>query len=166
MKYPRMTAAGATVDLEEAAEQAVRRYCGWHVAPLITETFRLDGHGSSVVKLPTLALDDVLSVRVAGREVPVEQVRWSTNGLLQLPSPAPREFGAIEVTAKHGFEDTTDIGALVASIRDRSTNMPAGVTRKQIGDVSVSYGGLDERGVRLFASEREALAPYRLEGTP
>lgn len=164
MKYPRMTAA--TVDPAEAAEQAVRRYCGWHVAPTVEETFRLDGHGSSVVKLPTLALEEVLAVQVAGRSVALDRVRWSTNGLLQLPTPAPREFGAVEVTVRHGFEDATDIGALVAGIRDRSTNMPAGVTRKQIGDVSVSYGGLDERGVRLFASEREALAPYRLEGTP
>lgn len=164
MKYPRMTAA--TVDPAEAAEQAVRRYCGWHVAPLIEEKFRLDGHGSSVVKLPTLALDEVLDVQVAGRPVALDRVQWSTNGLLRLPAPAPREFGAVVVTVRHGFEDATDIGALVAGIRDRSTNMPAGVTRKQIGDVSVTYGGLDERGVRLFASEREALAPYRLEGTP
>lgn len=164
MKYPRMTAA--TVDPAEAAEQAVRRYCGWHVAPTVEETFRLDGHGSSVVKLPTLALDEVLDVQVAGRPVALDRVQWSTNGLLRLPAPAPREFGAVVVTVRHGFEDATDIGALVAGIRDRSTNMPAGVTRKQIGDVSVSYGGLDERGVRLFASEREALAPYRLEGTP
>ena len=36
-----------------AAQGAVRRYCGWHVAPSITETLRLDGYGGRVLTLPS-----------------------------------------------------------------------------------------------------------------
>ena len=30
----------------QAAEGAVRRYCGWHIAPVATETLVLDGTGT------------------------------------------------------------------------------------------------------------------------
>lgn len=162
MKYPSMTQG--SVDLTQAAEDAIRRYCGWHVAPVVTETLRVDGTGSSNVILPTLQMTELISVTVQGRAVDLERVHWSNAGMLRLPFAVPNEYGALEVQLKHGFENASHIGALVADIKKRAEVMPAGITRKRVGDVSVDYASVDQSGLKLFASERSMLDPYRLEG--
>lgn len=165
MEYPSLVGTDP-VDMQAAAEQAIRSYCQWHVAPLLEETWRLDGTGSSVVHLPTLALQELVTVNVKGREIPVAACAWSNAGMIQLPEATPREFGAVTVTAWHGFENATDIGGIVKSIKDRAEKMPAGVVRKQIGDVGLTYGSLSDRGIALFTREKQALDPYRLEASP
>lgn len=165
MKYPSIPAGDGA--MRDAATDMIRRYCGWHVAPEIEETMRLDGHGSPVVKLPTLALAEVLAVKVAGRTIDPADVHYSTAGLLRLPVTVPDQFGALEVTVRHGFESASEVAALVETIKERAESTPAGAPeRKQVGDVSVYYGAASERGAQLFASERAILDLYRLEGAP
>src|SRR5215216_3913906 len=53
-------------DVREASE-AVRSYCGWHIAPAINETLTLRvDRGRGIVILPTLQLNSVTSVTVEG----------------------------------------------------------------------------------------------------
>lgn len=153
-------------DWHDAAQAAIRLFCGWHVAPVLMETVRVDTDGSRVVHLPTMRLVSLVSVTVGGRAVDVDTVDWSESGLIRLPYKPPSRFGAVVVTMEHGFDDTTHIAALVRNISERAEATPAGVTRKQIGDVSLSYGDAQNGGLRLFAGEKDQLAPYRLWGTP
>ena len=42
--------------VDPAAQAAVRAYCGWHIAPSLSETLVLDGTGARAFILPTLHL--------------------------------------------------------------------------------------------------------------
>src|SRR5699024_12271535 len=46
-------------DLVAAATQAIRDYCGWHVAPVEEETLALDGTGTDTLLLPSRLVVDV-----------------------------------------------------------------------------------------------------------
>src|SRR5690349_17879952 len=57
------TSASATEeDRLNQAEAEVRGYCGWHVAPSVTEEVTVEGDGGSVLLLPSLRVTAVASV--------------------------------------------------------------------------------------------------------
>src|SRR5690625_3682743 len=66
-----------------AATQAIRDYCGWHVAPVEEETLTLDGTGTDTLLLPSRLVVDVTSVKVRGEELPKDSYEWSTIGALR-----------------------------------------------------------------------------------
>ena len=87
--------------VDEATADTIRRFCGWHIAPEVTETVRLFSEGSNTIILPTLLLKNITSVKVNGREV--TGYTWDPKGILYLGGwPAPRR-SPIEVTMSHGY---------------------------------------------------------------
>ena len=70
MPYPLPDApAGVDAGAWAATVAEVRAYCGWHIAPVVTETLTLDGPGGHLLVLPTLRLVDLLSVTNEGHAV-------------------------------------------------------------------------------------------------
>jgi hypothetical protein len=61
--------AGVDEDAWAATVAEVRAFCGWHIAPEVTETLTLDGPGGYVLVLPTLHLVDLVSVTNDGTAV-------------------------------------------------------------------------------------------------
>lgn len=70
-----------------AAQAAIRKYCGWHVAPSVTRTVRLDGHGGDSLLLPSKHVTALSSLKLDGVEH-VQDARFSEAGSLVLVNGA------------------------------------------------------------------------------
>jgi len=69
----------------DAANAEVRRLCGWHVAPVITQTLEMDGTGGQFLLLPTNKLLKVTACTNDGVDV-LPYVDASEKGMLHLRS--------------------------------------------------------------------------------
>ncbi|QAB18787.1 hypothetical protein Leucomu_13490 [Leucobacter muris] len=154
----------------KAAQGAIRRECGWHVAPIIDETLELDGMGGTTLLIPSLRVREIQQVVSDGVDV-TERVKHSrTAGVLTLASGWSRDVGAITVKLKHGFaaDEVPEVAALIVTLTKRAA---AGgiVVQQAIGGASQRLAtGKDGAalGVPLLESERATLAPYVLTWGP
>lgn len=83
-----------------AACAAVRAYCGWHVAPIATETVTLDGRGARRYFLPTLRLHSLNTLTVDG--LVVMNAEWSEMG--EVRGVYSHRLRGIVAEITHGFE--------------------------------------------------------------
>lgn len=152
--------------LMSSAQAAIRRFCGWHVAPVITETITLDSAGGRVLQLPSGRVADVSSVVVLGHDI-TGVVQWSQDGLLVNPAGFPDHLRGVEVTLTHGWdpEDVPEVVDLVGRLADRAMmGAQAGIA------VSQSAGGMSVRnstnrdgqviGMDLMSSDQDLLRQY------
>ncbi|WP_194385362.1 hypothetical protein [Microbacterium luteum] len=151
----------------KAAHGAVRRFCGWHVAPTITETITLDGRGGADVLLPSLRVVELTSVLNDGVDV-TANVDTSRAGILRLVEGTWTDrLGRITVTLTHGYDldEVPEVAAIIAGVAKRGPN--AGRVDASESVNGSSRGGVLDRGapisIPLLLPEREALADYRLE---
>lgn len=160
------------IDWGQAAEAVVRRYCGWHVAPVVTETLVLDvQHASPLLPLPSLRVEAVHSVEVwTGKdwiELDAGVYGWSRAGMLQLLyGRFSKGLSNVRVTLRHGFDavEAADVLAIVRNVQARG-EMELGAVRQQaVNGASVAYtstaGG--SLSVPLFQDEKATLDAYRL----
>lgn len=149
----------------EAAEAAVRAYCGWHIAPVKTETIKLDGTGTRTLFLPSLHVTDITALKVCGVVQDVTNLEWSQNGFVRAHRRWPDRLRAVEITFSHGFESAPDVAEIVLAIADREVASPSGVVREQAGQVSVSYSQVAPGvagGIALLAHEKAILDKYNV----
>ena len=167
--YPRTPAGtdtAAALPLLEAVSDAVRDYCGWHIAPAITETVTVDGSGAEVQGLPTLWLLDVVAVFDAGTALDVAGVEWSTNGILKRPGYCwTTKLRGVEAEIEHGYAVTPPaVLALICEMVLRGAVVPVGTLREQSGGESVTWSTDD---VQLTARETRILdRRYRIANRP
>ena len=163
--WPTLTTSNPT-DWRAAAVLAVRRYCGWHVAPVFEETVTLDGSGQSALILPTKRLVRLVTVVEDGTELDVSTLEASQTGIVRKPKgPWTRKLGGIEVTMEHGYEEYDDLVAVVDTVAARARATGAGVVQQGAGPFSVRRGTGADGGVLsvpLLQSEKDLLQPYRL----
>ena len=139
----------------EAAAGQVRRICGWHIAPSLTETVTLDHDGGPVLYLPSLYVTDVVSVKDAMGGTPREIMGWRWSGAGMVEGSFPRGFRAVEVTLTHGYvECPADLLPVLASRTQRRA------MQESLGSRSVAYSA---EGDRAFES---TLDSYRLGARP
>lgn len=150
--------------MAEAVSAAIRRYCGWHVAPSVEETMVLDYNGGGVLTLPTLRLNNLVSLTVDGREI--QDPEWSHTGDVKLGS-RPSKWRGVEAVVVHGFdlEDVPDLRqvALQASLIGLAS--PTGVVRESAGQVSIEFartGTGVAGGLTLLDRDMTVLDAYRL----
>lgn len=149
------------------AEQLVRSYCGWHIAPSrADQVVTVSGTGSSIVMLPSMYVTAVASVVVDGYTL-VEGTDYVVHreGFLELSSPDWTSRytylpGTVVVTFTHGYAaPPDDVVAVVQAVASRSVDSPGSVT--QVGQVRYATGS-DGAGGALTSWERDALGTYRL----
>lgn len=148
-----------------AAMGAIRRYCGWHIAPVISQTLILDGSGRQVLLLPTLRLKSVEAVKEHGRAVPLDGIEWSHKGILRRRTRWTDRLRGVEVSLHHGFDDTPQLSALVVSVAERARASPAGVVSESAGAVNIrfsTFGSGAAGAVALMEHEYALLDQYRL----
>lgn len=145
-----------------AASASVRRYCGWHVSPVLDETLTVDGSGGRDLHLPTLCLLDVTAVTNDDAVADVAAIEWSRNGYLRSCSGWSQKLRGVTVSITHGF-DGPDVVALVCQLAARAMTLSAvaSVSAEAGGGQSISY-----RDPGILLPERAELALYRLEGRP
>jgi len=142
----------------DAANESVRSFCGWHVAPVITQTLRLDGSGGHTLLLPSRRLLNVVSCTSDGVDV-LNRIDPSTAGMVQLRDGRwSSRLGGVTITIEHGHETAPDVAGVIASAAARGP-MPAGIAQQSVGPASVRYGSV---AIPLLAEEKATLEPYRL----
>lgn len=166
MAIPSLLPSVSAGDLA-AAEAAVRKYCGWHIAPVVEEDFVLDGTGTSSLFVRTLRLVDVIAATVDGVAVDPLTLEWSEAGFIRTSGVWPDRLRSVRLTVSHGFESVPDVAAIITAIAARASASPMGVVREQAGAVSISMSltapGVSG-GVVLMEHERRMLDAYRISG--
>ncbi|OXM69631.1 mobile element protein [Amycolatopsis vastitatis] len=98
----------------------------------------LDGHGGTVLFLPTAPVLAVATVEVRGQAV--TDYTWSRDGVLRRRACWPDELNAIRVVYTHGHDPIPDdvADAVLTEARYVLTVQP-GVSAMTVGGESVSY---------------------------
>lgn len=161
------------VDYLNAAAEAVRGYCGWHVTPDRDETLVLDDDGTGTFLLRSGHVTDVMSVRVAGADLDPSEYEWSEDGILRVPSCAGRgRLRSVEVAIRHGYSES-EASAVLAVIRGaahRAAMSPGGnlayqaAGTQRVGFQSATGGG--SNSLPLMQTEKDTLAPFKLTWGP
>lgn len=150
------------------ASAGVRRYCGWHIAPVLEETLTGDGPGGRILLLPTGRLRSVVSVDNGGYPVEVSSVDASAMGMLELRSGWwSSRLGAVSVRVRHGFDlaDVPDVQQIIKQVTANALSSPMGATREQAGMVSISWATTApgvSGGLSLLQRDLEVLAPFKI----
>lgn len=148
----------------DAATAEVRRYCGWHIVPVITQELVLDGHGGKNLLIPSGHVKELAACTNDGVDV-LSDVDDSEKGILTLRSGcwSTRNKG-IRITIEHGFEEAPDIAGVIAAVAARSASSPGNVVRQNAGPMGVSYGTVGGAPISLplLEAEKDTLAPYKL----
>ena len=134
-----------------AACDLIRTECGWHIAPVETETLLLDSDGGRLLTLPSLFVLNVASVVDAQTNKPIDGWGLSQIGLLERTGFCewPRGRQRIKVTVTHGLASAPP--ALLAVIEDLVRNnaaaalTPSNVKQASLDGASLTY--VDSTGV-------------------
>jgi hypothetical protein len=154
--------AGDPDTLVRQAQATIRRYCGWHIAPNITETVTLDGNGGRNLSLPSLYVTDIDSITELGDLVDVADYDWSVDGRVHRRycswTTRPRQ---VIVEFEHGYDlIPDDLIQVAVSLANRRSSSPAGIRRETTGPFSVEYG------IDFLQDERDVLNLYKLPPRP
>lgn len=169
MKYPDLT-NGENIDTEwwqKAAQNTIRRYCGWHVAPNVYDTLTLDAHGGRSIMLPTQHVMSIDSVYLDDTIDLTGELDWSESGYLRLRSKTfPDRPRCITVTLYHGYEpdEVPEVIMLMRSLARRARTQPL-VSSQSVNGASASYltAGGAPLSIPLLDIEKRMLDPYRIE---
>lgn len=173
MAIPNIVDGTTTVDpafFLNAANRAIRAYCGWHVAPVIPEILTLDGSGGKTLLLPSLRIVEIESVLSDGVDV-TERVQVSKRaGMLEIDGVWSKRLGGIEVTLDHGYslDEVPDVATLILNVAKRAGSGQSLIASQSANGASVSYltAGGAPLSVPLLQIEKDALSPYKLTWGP
>lgn len=165
----------------DAALARVRRWCGWHVSPVVTETIYLDvPEGSSMLVVPTMKIDTLNTITVGGTAVNVSDVTYSREapGILQTKNFLPwgdklttSGLGQIAINLSHGYAaaEAEDFREAVLQLIDQATlNVGTGgmgpLTGKKVDDVEYRWSGMVDRswGIAKHPLNESILYQFRL----
>lgn len=149
------------------AQDFIRAYCGWHVAPALTETLTLDGNGGRHLWLPSLKVNSITSVTHCGDLLDSDDYDWSESGYLELRcgcwTHRPRQ---IVVELNHGFDDIPEALVEVAvSVASRAASSPSGAVQEATGPFSAKWSSVApgvSGGIALLEHERSVLGKFKL----
>lgn len=142
----------------------VRRWCGWHVTPVLEQELILDGPGGPLLRLPTLRVVEIDTVTDDGTELDVDTLEWSRTGMVRKPAGVSwtDRLSGISVALTHGFtaDEAADFEAAVFSIADRISQETVGGSPTVVGPFRWAA---DNSGSAFTAGEQSILEQYRLE---
>jgi hypothetical protein len=151
----------------DAALAAARRYCGWHVTPVLSaQSVTLDGSGTNLLVLPTLNVTALTQVIEDGITLNVADLSWSPRGLIVKKSGYwwSSMFAGITVTFSHGYATAPDFESALLSSIDRGAFSPDRIARS-IGPFQ--YTEPTNTDAELFTdAERSILDLYAVGKTP
>ncbi|QGZ16901.1 head-to-tail adaptor [Arthrobacter phage LittleTokyo] len=154
--------------LLSGASAGIRRYCGWHIAPVLEETLDGDGPGGSLLLLPTGRLLSLVSATNAGTVVDLAEVDFSRSGMLELRGGWwSSRLGGVSVRVQHGYDlaDVADVQQIVKQVTANALASPMGATREQAGQVSISWATTApgvSGGLSLLERDFAVLAPFKI----
>lgn len=145
--------SGVDADAWYATVEEVRAQCGWHIAPVVTETLTLDGPSGPVLVLPTLRLVDLVSITNDGAAV--TDPEWSRSGMVRAYCWTWKLRGIVaEIT--HGFEDWPPDLLAAMAVMAAGAGSFAGVKAVSSGSHQVTFDSA------VASSQSEAVGRYTL----
>jgi len=126
----------------DGACDAVTEYCGWHIAPVLTQTVTVDGSGTLIQTLPTLNLVSLDSISENGLPLDVSRIDWSSYGVME------KRWGngwtgrrrGIAAGITHGYTATPSwVTTLICAVAGRAFNSPLGIQQETAGPESIQY---------------------------
>ena len=152
--------------LLDAASAAIRRYCGWHIFPVLPESVVLDGPGGSLLVLPTLHVTGITALSNADTVEDVAGLEWSPRGMVRKRWGSwTDKFRGVSVTFEHGYEDVPDLKQIVQQVVANALASPLGATREQAGQTSVSWASTApgvSGGLSLLERDMAVVNTYKL----
>lgn len=151
------------------ASGAVVEYCGWHIAPSVTENVIVDGSGTRFQPLPTLNLTALNTITEDGDAVDIDDIDWSVNGLVE-----KREWGTwtrrrrgVAANMTHGYaQGPSWVVTLICAVAARGLLTTPGIVAESAGGESVTYAnirtGAPPGVVALMDVEKKMLDRIRL----
>lgn len=165
--------SGLDADLWFTVCEAVRAYCGWHIAPSVTETVTVDGSGMHIVFLPTLHLTGITSITNDSQAFDLTDADswdWTTYGAVRLIEQVfTWRMSGVTVEFTHGFEHCPyELTAVIAQTTQRAAQVPvSGGGRYMAGPYSIDYPDFSQNGpIGFSASQIQILDRYRLPPRP
>ncbi|OXM99881.1 hypothetical protein [Bifidobacterium vansinderenii] len=153
----------------DAVSMAVRRHCGWHVAPVLQCEWIGQGDGSRIIRLPALEITGITAASDNGEQLRTGDIEWRSDGLVKRLNFTrwSRRWGSVTIDYTAGFEadQIMDLVQTVAQITASNLAAAAGVQREQAGQVSITYNQTApgvSGGITLLDRDKELLAPFRL----
>lgn len=155
--------AGAAI---EAASQAIRNYCGWHVCPSVRCTAYPEG-GAIVAKLPVAYVSEIVKITENGVELSQDGYEWRRDGLIKRAWPHrwSDKWDGVEVIYKAGYEANAvpDLSEAVCAIAAGVLSVSAGVTSESADGVSISYAqSASSIAAGLTGQQKSALEAYKV----
>lgn len=148
----------------DQVSQAVRDWCGWHVAPVLECEWDGEGEGR-LIRLPVMGLEAV-TLTVNGSEVDPDTYQWTESGLVRRSCGRfPSEWRSVHASFTAGFPTTGAIAAAVVQLASNALAGAPGVREEHAGQVGITYNQTASGvsgGVRLLESDMALLAPYRI----
>lgn len=154
-------------ELLAQASGLVRTWCGWHLAPRITQAVTVDGSGASTLALPSLHLVDLLAIVENEAPVDLELVEWSRAGfLIRRDRCWTCRLRGVRAEILHGHARTpAEVRAVVVAIVARAVVHPAGtgVASERTGPFQVTYAQTaQDGGMVLLDFEERVLDRYTI----
>lgn len=157
------TPSGVDEEAWRAAVSAIRAYCEWHIAPVVTEEITLDGSGGPLLFLPTKRLLTVAGASNHGEAVADSDLSWSSRGTVRGPSSwSMAKYGDVTMTITHGYEDfPAEVIAVARSMASAGFGSPGGKLTSGPHSVELSSAAQAGAGSLSPAHER-VLSRYRV----
>lgn len=170
--FAAMTGMQASDRIESAlnaASQAIRNYCGWHITPSVKCTANPSG-GEVVAKLPAGYVSSIESVTENGTALAATDYQWRKDGLLKHEPPRLwcDAWDGIEVVYNAGYEADAvpDLIEAVCAIASGVLAVAPGVSSESADGVSISYSAnAASIAAALTSQQKNALEPYKLRSS-
>lgn len=149
-----------------------RRYCGWHVTPVIEDdVVTVDGPGGPLLVLPTLRLIELTALTEDGIDADLDQIAVSARGLVRKRHGYTggrtgwywsEQFGGIEATMTHGFAEAPEWQSAILSWIDRTSLTVGSGQREAVGPFTFAETPA-AAGSAFTDTEKMLLDLYKLE---
>lgn len=148
-----------------AASQAIRNYCGWHICPSTACTAHPPG-GAVVIRLPAGYVSEITSVTENGTALTADDYEWRRDGLLKRAHgkwSAKWDGIEVEYTAGYDIDAVPDLEEAAFAITTGVLAVAAGVTSESADGVSISYAqSASSIAAGLTAQQKSALEAYKV----
>lgn len=166
---------GRTLDDQFAAEQAlalssgaVRAYCRWEISRNAAADMQAYGDGSHLLSLPTLRLNDVISIAVdradLGPIVWSDDLNWGRKGQIHRTAGWCKD-AIVDVVCDHGYDDDElpeVIKLVTLDAASRQLINPENLVSASTGEVSRSWSSSGVSTNGLSTLHQVLLDNYRL----
>lgn len=144
----------------------IRRYCGWHITPSMSDEVTLDGPGGPELDLPSLYVMDVASVTDEGVLLDPTLYTWSQLGQVRLHhAHFTHHYQGVTVAFTHGYDDAPELTEVVTAAICRMLASPSGAVQERVGEVLVRHAESTvgvAGGLVFLQPEYEVLDSYRI----